>query len=252
MASSIRRCYPLVVLKTCSSCGVEKDKASFYADSRRKDGLRPRCIPCYRQGLTTTSTRRTPGQKADYRRRSGAVSSPYVPQIEIARVAAEKCAMRSANAARRAAALDLQKAETRIRRNAARVARYRAADQDDLRMAWRAARHKKRLRRQNQSDGTLGREGFASLFKAAVHCAYCAVSLTQYDGHRWRATDATLDHVVPLAQGGLHGTANAAVVCAACNFSRRRMSLIEWAATRSEDVLPRVQPIAARALAAHS
>ncbi len=66
-------------MKTCSKCQEAKPERAFYADKRRTDGLRPRCINCYRAGLTDKSKRRTPEQRAEYRRRIGEVSKDYVP-----------------------------------------------------------------------------------------------------------------------------------------------------------------------------
>ncbi|WP_419808376.1 HNH endonuclease [Sphingomonas sp.] len=64
------------------------------------------------------------------------------------------------------------------------------------------------------------------LFQRHTKCAHCGTRLTRRAGNRrYRPTDATLDHVVPLSLGGLHGLSNVVVACSACNFARPRATL---------------------------
>lgn len=59
------------------------------------------------------------------------------------------------------------------------------------------------------------------LMRAAGRCAYC--------GQR---RDLTMDHVVPLARGGIHGIGNVVAACGSCNSSKNDRLLIEWRAAR--------------------
>lgn len=103
-----------------------------------------------------------------------------------------------------------------------------ARNPSTYRTTWRKARHKKRLHRQCQADGTLAREGFAELYRGATRCAYCACKLTVREPDAWRGTDATLDHLVPVSAGGIHGLVNVAIVCADCNFTKRDTPFADW------------------------
>jgi len=55
--------------KVCTICGESKPLTAFYAEPRRKDGRRARCIPCYILTLPASSGQRTPVQRAAYKRR---------------------------------------------------------------------------------------------------------------------------------------------------------------------------------------
>lgn len=114
------------------------------------------------------------------------------------------------------------------RRDLERRHANRAVDPAGQRARWRRARHLKRLRRQDKGDGTLAREGFAALYDAAKTCAYCACRLTVRSASGWASSDATLDHLIPLSRGGIHGLVNVAIVCASCNFRKRDKPFEDW------------------------
>lgn len=40
--------------------------------------------------------------------------------------------------------------------------------------------------------------------------------------------EATMDHVVPLAQGGKSSKGNIVVCCKSCNTEKRSMTAVEW------------------------
>ncbi|MGW0015514.1 HNH endonuclease [Streptomyces tendae] len=48
-------------------------------------------------------------------------------------------------------------------------------------------------------------------------CAYCGAS-----------AELTMDHVVPLVQGGRHSIGNLVPACLTCNCSKRERFLTEW------------------------
>jgi 5-methylcytosine-specific restriction endonuclease McrA len=51
-------------------------------------------------------------------------------------------------------------------------------------------------------------------------CYYCGDAVAK--------ADATMDHVVPLAQGGTSTQGNVVVACKACNTQKRDMTAVEW------------------------
>jgi 5-methylcytosine-specific restriction endonuclease McrA len=52
-------------------------------------------------------------------------------------------------------------------------------------------------------------------------CYYCGAATAR--------KDATMDHVVPLGQGGYSTKGNCVVACKACNTMKRDMTAAEWA-----------------------
>jgi 5-methylcytosine-specific restriction endonuclease McrA len=99
-----------------------------------------------------------------------------------------------------------------------------AADRRRARMI--ASKQARRGRERSQSDGTLTTDVVQAMFAAAELCAHCGCSLTFKRGRRtYLPTDATLDHVVPLSKGGLHGISNVVIACAGCNFGRHNRML---------------------------
>jgi len=70
------------------------------------------------------------------------------------------------------------------------------------------------------SDGTLDGATIKGLFAAAKACPHCSTTM----GSR----DKTLDHVVPISQGGAHSTTNVMVICRACNTSKAGRTLEQW------------------------
>lgn len=61
---------------------------------------------------------------------------------------------------------------------------------------------------------------------AAATCYYCQVSVPK--------AEATMDHVVPLAQGGKSVPGNIVVACKSCNTAKRDMTAVEWQLTLLE------------------
>jgi len=99
---------------------------------------------------------------------------------------------------------------------AAQQALYRAKNKEKVRKGWR---EKDARRRAIQKEATIGDPAaIAHVYdKAAdgkrVRCYLCGKLIPLGKRH--------VDHVVPLAKGGLHTANNLAIACAACNLSKR-------------------------------
>jgi len=80
----------------------------------------------------------------------------------------------------------------------------------------------------NQSDGTLTVEFLGRIFAEAEGkpCPYCG----EYMNRRTK----TLDHMVPLSKGGLHGTANVIICCNRCNSAKRNRDFDDWVSLLQE------------------
>jgi hypothetical protein len=57
-------------------------------------------------------------------------------------------------------------------------------------------------------------------------CPYCG----EYMNRRTK----TLDHMVPLSKGGLHGTANVIICCNRCNSTKRDRDFGDWVSRLQE------------------
>lgn len=72
----------------------------------------------------------------------------------------------------------------------------------------------------------------------AVHgdlCAYCGVEMVGFErGARGKhpGRKASIEHVVPISQGGAHTFANTVLACLDCNFKKHARTPEEWAAAR--------------------
>lgn len=182
--------------KRCSKCRTTKPKSAFTRDASTTDGLRFWCKDCDR-------TRK--------------------------KLYAEK---------RRAVGLSVYRSLTRgIRKpdpnRRARDIRYRQAHKEQLnatRNAWRrrnpdhvvAMRHRNRMRKTITGTGISSGE-IDSLFAASLGiCAYCN-----------ERKPLTLDHIEPLAGGGLHEIDNAAAACRSCNAKKNATTLVVWLAKRA-------------------
>lgn len=77
-------------VRACTSCQTAKPFSEFYLDPRGQ-AHRPHCKECMRSAQRQRPRKnRDPAKKAEYRRRMGQASGPYVPKAEQMAIAAEK------------------------------------------------------------------------------------------------------------------------------------------------------------------
>lgn len=82
---------------------------------------------------------------------------------------------------------------------------------------------RKRLQRMaRQDDGTVTGAILRKEF-ARTHCPYCAGPM--------HTKDKQLDHMHPLALGGLHSACNVLVCCTPCNGRKAHLSYVDWLST---------------------
>lgn len=101
----------------------------------------------------------------------------------------------------------------------ARVGFIKAKTIDASRASWRAAKH---IKRAVAAGVHVDRISAADLeaIRSRPDCHWCGVAVTKYDGIEWQPTDATIEHVIPLSEGGPHSLDNIVCACARCNFGR--------------------------------
>lgn len=81
--------------------------------------------------------------------------------------------------------------------------------------------NKKRIDRvRSKSDGTVSIDVVESVLNSAKQCIYCSLKLTP--------ETATVDHIEPLALGGLHSSFNLVACCRSCNSKKRSKPFHVW------------------------
>lgn len=104
---------------------------------------------------------------------------------------------------------------TRIKA-AARVRIRRRLDEEFRQYDILRSGHKKALKKR-RSDGTVSA---AALLRERKTCPYCAVKLTK--------ENVVLDHIIPLAKGGVHSAANIVPCCRPCNIQKQAKEFVVW------------------------
>jgi 5-methylcytosine-specific restriction endonuclease McrA len=79
----------------------------------------------------------------------------------------------------------------------------------------RALERKRKARKHDNAIFYISTKELKSLY--AGPCSYCGAS-----------GEMTLDHVVPISKGGVHGVSNLVPACNSCNSSKGQKVLIEW------------------------
>jgi hypothetical protein len=69
-------------------------------------------------------------------------------------------------------------------------------------------------------NGTLTGEIIEAMLDNAISCPYCRATMSQ--------DDKSVDHMDPLARGGLHSIFNVTICCKACNTKKSSRSFVEW------------------------
>lgn len=210
-------------MKTCITCKQSLPLSDFQADRSRKDGLNPRCRPCYKI------------QAAESYRRNRAKVLARVSEYQ-------KANPEKVNAINRRWYQNHRDEEL------ASQAVYREQNRDLVRARSQQSREKKReyysakniayrkahpeqfaeyaeLRRARQMNAPvveiIDRKAIVERDKAICQICLVAVDLTLPHRH---PMSLTLDHVIPLARGGNHSADNLQVAHWRCN-SRKSATL---------------------------
>jgi 5-methylcytosine-specific restriction endonuclease McrA len=228
--------------KRCSTCGLVKPLAQFHV---RRDRARhrpeSRCKPCELARHRAIARRRGPATRQQERAKQALRSGKTYRTSDERRAEREAKArerQRLANL-RTLRAMLLRLLEQRCQREgiSMRGVRYRRQwERDSLfrareRDRQRAFKHahpdvaarwgdRRKLVAAERSDGTLTGEVVRRLFASADLCPYCAVQMEN--------DMKVLDHLQPLARGGLHGLSNVVVCCRACNREKGSMPYAHW------------------------
>lgn len=103
-----------------------------------------------------------------------------------------------------------------LKKERARIQRYKHAH-PDRKSLWGERRAE---RARALSDGSVTQSAVAAILASRQRCPYCVRSL---DVH-----GRSLDHVIPLCEGGWHSTGNLTVCCASCQVRKGRRRFSAW------------------------
>lgn len=176
-------------MRSCRVCGQELPSWMFPVDRSRQDGLRTICKPCAQ--AATARWRAANPDKAKWKPGSGKRwPRPAWKRRDYYR------RHRDAVLARNRGSYERHRGK-----HASRVAEYRAANPDKLRL-WRKVWNARR-----RAVGRLTPADVTAVFERWGHaCIYCGTP-----------DELTIDHVVPIVRGGTNDPRNLRPACMKCN-----------------------------------
>jgi len=202
--------------KQCSKCGETKSTCEFGKNRKHKDGLRSQCKTCtaeankiYRDSHLEQIAFNKKRYNDAHRKQIAAHGRRYYETHR-----------------KQIAAYAKRWYEENRERDAENSKRYRESHREEKRECER-----RRYAENPEVSAAKARTRRARIAGAAVEdldiqevfdywgpmCAYCGST-----------DDLTLDHIVPLSQGGSHSFDNLCVACRSCNASKGAKKLIEW------------------------
>lgn len=191
-------------VKVCSKCGHTKWRDQFKPTPKQKDGATPECKDCRN---AYERTKRAPLVKFT------------APRKKVGANDYGETAWRAIEVSNAHDAWAWWLDHAPAWWMGVRGATIKAKTIEANRAAWRAAKH---IKRAIAAGVHVDRISAADLdaIRSRPDCHWCGVPVTKYDGIEWQPTDATIEHVIPLSEGGPHSLDNIVCSCARCNFGR--------------------------------
>jgi 5-methylcytosine-specific restriction endonuclease McrA len=215
-------------LKRCSGCGEHKPYEAFSKSSNTKDGYNYRCKQCVKKYYEANSEAICARMNAYYYN-----NIEKIREYERANAERIHARMRAYYRSNKEAFRTRQKAwrarntEHLTRYNRAYLVEHKDEIMEQMRARRRANPYKHRNSNHKYRAHKKGNGGSVSdqdindmrLAQGGI-CAYCQ---RQYD------PDAlTIDHIIPLDQGGVHDISNICLACPKCNFSKGNRTPEQW------------------------
>lgn len=193
--------------KKCPKCGKIKDIGEFYKNKARRDGFSVYCKECTSEQSHDYYVRNQDecrerlnawrAKNRDYVRERDKKYREENPDVEFAKQQRYR--------------------ETHKEKLYLKGKKYREEHRDYF---YNKARERK-LAQKQVSDGTVTLEYEQFLFdEQGGKCAYCGCDLNESGKH--------LDHIIPIARGGLHSANNVHWTCPTCNLSKGDKLEDEW------------------------
>lgn len=206
-------------VKRCSRCRETKPFAAFYKDRRKRDGLQSRCKACRAEYDCAHYA-------ANADARCNQVRTYYAANAKT--IGAQKRAYRAANAEAIRQYLRAYQA-THTEEARAHNRAYRAANADYVRQysrahraanpdLYRAKHHRRRARLEGNGGIFTAQELKHMRLTQGGFCAYCQRHYPKL----------TIDHIIPITQGGCHEAANICLACPRCNSSKNDRTPDQW------------------------
>ena len=195
--------------KSCSVCGTMKSAREFPPIKGRRQRA-PDCLTC--RSARQRAQRRARG----LRKRPNGEGNPRLVRAEVGklRVFARRIAYRWVSIARPLWGRPSDPV------NSAMLARARYHFDDAYRAGQILKRHRRDQATLDACDGTLTPPVLLGLYARAKVCGYC--------GNKMRSNAKSLDHLVPISRGGVHGIENVEVVCLDCNLTKNASTALEF------------------------
>jgi 5-methylcytosine-specific restriction endonuclease McrA len=203
--------------KICKKCNTWKAIVEFSTDSRRADGRHPYCKECKRKGMRDLYAKDPEARRT--RSKEWIKANPeYTTAYEAARKGT-RAARRKEAAAKRPRVVRQTKEERSARRTAhyesnremllARGKAYKDSHRDKLRVV--AHNYRTRLVKNGGTYSPADWHALCAWFGNICLCCGAAGNLT-------------VDHVIPVAKGGVNSIDNLQPLCHSCNSSKRDKS----------------------------
>ncbi len=207
--------------KVCTKCGFSKPVTEFSKAAKSHDGLRSNCKACAKQygaAWRSANPEKIKADKAaDYAankcKRSAAQAVWAKANAE--RKKATNAAHRTANKARKALT-DAERYKSNPEKIKARVVEWRKENNDAHRI-----NNQNRRSRKREAGGKLSKGLFERLFN--LQRGKCACGCKQSLG-----TDYHLDHIMPLALGGLNTDDNIQILRSTCNQQKHAKHPVDF------------------------
>jgi 5-methylcytosine-specific restriction endonuclease McrA len=205
--------------KTCSKCKQTKALDDFHNSKSGKQGKKPSCKVCNtaaaiayaKDNKAKTYARIYAWQKANPEKAKAYRSKSREKRKEIDRQYRKNYYLANKEAKR---VYYIQYAQANREKVSAKGQRWRKANPDKLRLYSSERRSRTRL----ASVFVISDREIAQLLRQP--CFYCG------------GLGGTLDHIIPLSKGGLHGIGNLVGACERCNKSKSNKFITEWKKVR--------------------
>lgn len=192
-------------MKTCKKCNSEKRLTEFSKSAQSKTGHRPRCKACENSAAVAWYADNVEKIRAKSVARHAANPEKMRARLSVWRKANREKARASIAASRSA----------NLAKYRATVAAWKAANPESV----RAANQKRRAIKRN-AEGVVSRDIEQRLFALQNgKCPCCREPL---------GDDYHLDHIMPLALGGLHDDSNLQLMRAGCNLRKNAKHPVDY------------------------
>lgn len=222
--------------KTCSSCGISKDRSLFYKATCCKDGLRGECKSCVakkqkkynKENAETISEKKKENyKKQDANERKQKRAEYYLENKDRIKRKSRRYHLKNRDSILKRRRLDWHKNKQKHR---IKATEYREQNRDSIRAANRSFYHanKERLKPsrkrasafRRKAEGALSKSIVSELYKKQKGKCACCGRLLNDDYH--------LDHIQPLSKGGKNVDSNIQLLTSTCNLRKSAKDPIEY------------------------